>query len=94
VLSGCETGRGRLLDGEGVTGLPYALFVAGNRNAVMTLWKVADAPSARFVSAFFTRIARGERIGRALTATKREFAARSTTAHPLFWAGFVQYGAD
>ena len=94
VLSGCETGRGRAVDGEGITGLPYAMFVAGNRNAVMTLWKVADAPSAEFVADFFGRIARGTGIARSLAQTKRLFATSAKHAHPRYWAAFVQYGAD
>ena len=94
VLSGCETGRGHAVDGEGITGLPYAMFVAGNRNAVLTLWKVADAPSAAFVAAFFARVARGDGIAQSLAQTKREFARSAKHAHPRYWAAFVQYGAD
>ena len=37
VLSACETALGPAVSGEGVLGLPYALFVAGNRNAVLTM---------------------------------------------------------
>jgi CHAT domain-containing protein/tetratricopeptide (TPR) repeat protein len=93
VLSGCETGRGRAVDGEGIMGLPYALFVAGNRNAVLTLWKVADDSSARFVARFMRQVAAGVNVADALARTKREFARDPRHAHPLHWAGFVQYGS-
>ena len=53
VISACETGVGQVIEGEGVAGLPYALFVAGNRNALLTLWPVADRSTALFVSRFF-----------------------------------------
>jgi CHAT domain-containing protein len=92
VLSGCETGRGRLVEGEGVMGLPYALFVAGNRNAVLTLWKVADRSGAAFVTRFMQRVASGTAVAQALAATKREFSVHPAYAHPMHWAGFVHYG--
>jgi len=92
VLSACETGRGAELAGEGIMGLPYALFVAGNRSAVLTLWKVVDASSARFVSTFFERVAQGVPAVSALAQTKRDFLRDARTADPLHWAAFVLYG--
>jgi CHAT domain-containing protein/tetratricopeptide (TPR) repeat protein len=92
VLSACETGRGTELAGEGIMGLPYALFVAGNRSAMLTLWKVVDDSTARFVTQVFTRVAAGAAPAVALARTKREFLRDSRYAHPLHWAGFVLYG--
>ena len=59
VLSACETGLGRHVHGEGVMGLPYALFVAGNRATVLTLWRIEDAATATFVTELFRRIRKG-----------------------------------
>jgi CHAT domain-containing protein/tetratricopeptide (TPR) repeat protein len=92
VVSACETGRGPELAGEGIMGLPYALFVSGNRSAMMTLWKTADDSTARFVSRFFTRVAAGEAPTAALAAVKREFLRVPRLAAPMHWAGFVLYG--
>lgn len=92
VLSACESGRGTELAGEGIMGLPYALFVAGNRSAILTLWKVVDETSARFVSRLFVHIAAGATPAVALVRTKREFLRDPALAHPLQWAGFVLYG--
>ena len=92
MLSACETALGREIRGEGVTGLPYALYVAGNRNAVLSLWNVADAASAPFVRQFFARLARGERDVDALAAVKREFLRDPRYSAPFFWAPFVLYG--
>ena len=73
-------------------GLPYAFFVAGNRAAVMTLWKVVDDSSARFVSRFFELVKAGVAPSAALARTKREFIQSPRESHPRNWAGFVLYG--
>ena len=93
VLSACETGVGRVIEGEGVAGLPYALFVAGNRNALLTLWPVADRSTALFVSRFFGHLRSGLSQSAALTRTKREFASKGAYAAPFHWSPFVLWGA-
>ena len=75
-----------------IIGLPFAFFVAGNADALVSLWPVYDETTARFVGRFFSRVARGEGHGEALVAVKREFAADPATAAPVHWAGFVLYG--
>jgi hypothetical protein len=93
MLSACETGLGKLVPGEGIVGLPYALFVAGNADALVSLWPVLDGSTADFSREVFARIARGERHGTALTAVKRAFLRDPRRASPRHWAGFVLYGA-
>jgi CHAT domain-containing protein len=92
VLSACETASGRQLQGEGVMGLPFALFVAGNRNALLSLWPVQDDSTALFMQRFFARVHAGERHGDALAATKRELAADPRYRSPRHWAPFLLYG--
>ena len=92
VLSACDTGVGKTQAGEGVMGLPYALFVAGNKNTLLTLWPVDDEVTAEFMTRFFTRLKNGESQVSALTAVKREFAAEPAYSDPRFWAAFVLYG--
>ena len=92
VLSACDTGVGRVVQGEGVMGLPYALYVAGNRNTLLSLWPVVDESTTRFMVAFFTRLKAGMPQVKALAETKREFARDAKVGLPLFWAPFVLYG--
>lgn len=97
VLSACETGVGPTVSGEGVLGLPYALFVAGNRNAVLTLWPVADHATSVFMRQYFRRVAQGNSASASLSATKRDFAqGRFGTRYrdPFYWAPFVFVGPD
>jgi CHAT domain-containing protein/tetratricopeptide (TPR) repeat protein len=93
VLSACETGLGREVAGEGVMGLPYALFIAGNRNTLLSLWKVPDDSTAHFMQRFFTRLRAGVPQATALAQTRREMAASTRYRNPIHWAGFVLYGA-
>jgi CHAT domain-containing protein len=93
VLSACETAVGKVIRGEGVMGLPYALYVAGNKNTIMTLWKVADDSTAKFTKSFFEKI-KNKKMSHveALTETKREFLQSEKYKRPRFWAPFVLYG--
>ena len=42
TLSACETGLGKLLDGEGLIGLSRGFFYIGTRFVIVSLWKVDD----------------------------------------------------
>ena len=92
VLSACETGLGRRLSGEGVLGLPFAMFVAGNYNTVLSLWSVPDASTADFMVRFFSHVRSGKSVARALATAKREMLRAKPEAHPAQWAGFILIG--
>ena len=95
LLSACNTARGETVSGEGLMGLSYALYVAGNTNTVLTLWPVADEETAEFVSSLLTKIKAGQSHAHAITAVKREFMTHADPRkrNPYFWAPFVLYGA-
>jgi len=93
VLSACETGLGEVVSGEGVMGLPYALYVAGNKNTILTLWSISDEVTTEFITSFFVKLKAGVGQVEALTATKREFLRKGEPySNPLYWAAFVLYG--
>jgi CHAT domain-containing protein len=93
VLSACETGVGQVRSGSGVMGLPLSLMIAGNRNAVVTLWRVPDASAAQFVARLFQHLKANTPPAEALAQTKREMASDRRYSHPVHWAGFVLYGS-
>lgn len=96
LLSACDTGVGRNVGGEGVVGLPYAFFMAGNRNTLMSLWPVDDAGTAAFIPAFMARVRGGQDMVAALNDTKRAFQRGEygpALRDPRIWAAFVLYGA-
>ena len=53
VLSGCDTGLGKLENGEGVLGLRRAFHVAGARTVIMSLWSVEDTHTRRWIEALY-----------------------------------------
>ena len=92
VLSACQTGLGETVSGEGIMGLPYALYLAGNKNTLMTLWKVDDAATAEFMRRFYTKLNNGTSHIQSLIETKREFMQDAKYQNPRYWAAFVLYG--
>ncbi|MES0030404.1 tetratricopeptide repeat protein [Mesorhizobium sp. M0040] len=94
LISGCETGVGKWVSGEGILGLPFALFAGGNASTILTLWPVQDESTAEFVERFFRKLKEGTTPSIALSETKREFILSEKPGQrlPLVWAPFVYYG--
>ena len=93
-LSACESGLGEYQAGEGIVGIPYALTIAGNKDTVMSLWKVNDEATAEFSASFFKKLSEGQSEVKALNDTKREFLANPNAKFnsPSVWAAFLLYG--
>jgi CHAT domain-containing protein len=95
VLSACETARGRLSPGEGLTGLAWSFFMAGAPAMLVSQWKVESASSTALMLAFHrawqggrTRMSRA----RALQHASVELLRTRQYADPFFWAGFILAG--
>jgi tetratricopeptide (TPR) repeat protein len=91
VVSGCRSGQGRILDGEGVVGLSHALHGAGARSLVMSLWDVTDDGAAEAMSRFY-ELAPGRTVGEALRETQRALRGSARFSHPAHWAAFFVSG--
>src|SRR6185437_9547363 len=74
VLSGCETGVGREIRGEGLPGLSRAFLYAGSRRVLVSLWKVSDASTAELMKAFYRNFfsQNGLRVAEALRQAQLE----------------------
>ncbi len=53
VLSGCSTGVSNIINSDGVVGLARSMMTAGVPSVLMSLWPVADAPTAELMQAFY-----------------------------------------
>ena len=94
VLSACDTGSGSFEHGRGLLGLAYAALAAGNRAAVLSMWSIADADTAPFMTRFYEHMALGLGPVAALAATQREFrhSPDPRRSDPAVWAPFLLYG--
>jgi CHAT domain-containing protein/tetratricopeptide (TPR) repeat protein len=92
VLSACETGVGKVSNGEGVYGLRRALVIAGAESLVMTLWQVDDIATRDLMAGYYKRLDAGKPRSSALRDIQLEIAARPKYQHPYYWASFVPAG--
>ncbi len=86
VLSGCATGDGRELRGEGVLGLTYGFLANGSHTVIASLWPVEDALTARFMEEFYSAYKQSGRAADALRTA--QLRVRGTAASPV-WSSFV-----
>ena len=94
VLSACNTGYGKIQNGEGVISLARGFAYAGVPSVVMSLWKVRDRSTSLLMQKFYTHLKAGKTKDRALQLAKLEYLEGSDPffSHPHFWAGFVHVG--
>lgn len=94
VLSACETGTGKLVEGEGIMSLGRAFTYAGARSLVMSLWEVNDASTADIMTNFYKYLSEGKSKDLALREAKLEYLKSSDKLHaqPYYWAAFVASG--
>ena len=99
VLSGCDTARGRIGDGEGLIGLSWALFVAGAPSLVVSQWSVTSESTAALMREFHGRLkaslktsGRVEHRASALRGAALSLLSNPFYSHPFYWAAFVVMG--
>jgi CHAT domain-containing protein len=56
VLSGCKTGLGKEIKGEGLVGLTRGFMYAGAPRVVVSVWNVSDAGTWELMRRFYQRI--------------------------------------
>ena len=92
VLSACETGIGKVQNGEGVYGLRRALVIAGAQTQVTSLWQVPDESTKSLMISFYGHLLSGQGRSVALRDAQREILSTPGRAHPYYWAGFIAIG--
>jgi CHAT domain-containing protein/tetratricopeptide (TPR) repeat protein len=90
VLSACDSGRGRLHDGEGVRGLARGILHAGSRSVVCSLWKVDDRVTMDLMVALYSALKRGKTTAEAVREAKLNLLRDGRP--PFQWAPFIVIG--
>ena len=62
VLSGCETGLGKLSTGDELVGLTRAFIYAGTPSVVASLWSVDDSSTAQLMASFYRNLKRMSKV--------------------------------
>jgi CHAT domain-containing protein len=93
VLSGCQTGLGKEVRGEGLLGLTRGFMYAGAARVVVSLWSVDDDATAALMVGFYRGMLRqGKRPAEALRAAQIEMYRNDRWQAPNYWAAFVLQG--
>ena len=89
TLSACETGLGKIANGDDVVGLTRGFLYAGSRSIVASLWKVDDEATAYLMTRFYQSL-KGTSKREALRLAQIE--TRKKYSHPYYWAAFQLTG--
>lgn len=97
ILSACETGAGKLVNGEGVFSLSRAFSYAGCQSAITSLWKADDQATTYIMQHLHQYLQKGYTKDEALQHAKLDYLndagipARYKT--PAYWAHLVLIGS-
>ena len=96
VLSSCNTGVGKLVNGEGILSLARGFLYAGSRSVVMSMWAVEDKSASTVIHSFYKNMRSGQTKSSALRNARLKFlrSADQGRSHPYYWAALVIYGDD
>jgi CHAT domain-containing protein len=94
VLSGCRTGLGQDVKGEGLAGLTRGFMYAGAERVVVSLWDINDEATAELMARFYKGMLgiEGRTPAAALRAAQLALWQKQQWQPPYYWAAFVLQG--
>lgn len=93
VLSACETGLGKLVDGEGIVGLTRGFMYAGARSLLVSLWRVEDSSTRKLMKLFYENLLSGMPKAQAARNAKLSLMRLDPVySIPYYWSGFILVG--
>lgn len=96
VLSACESGAGRVEEGEGIMSLSRAFTYAGANALVSSLWSVNAQATTNIMKRLYGGLHDEETVAEALHRAKLDYLHSDMVSglykSPYYWAGFVYVG--
>lgn len=96
VLSACETGTGKRINGEGVLSMGRVFANLGCPAIVVSLWQASDLSSPILMKSFYSGLSKGLNKSEALHNAKINYlnSADDFSSNPFYWASFISIGDD
>ncbi len=92
TLSACDTGMGKIAEGEGLLGFSRAFLYSGAKNLMLSLWKVNDVSTSELMVDFYSGVLdRNEPFAASLATAKKDLI-KAGFSHPFYWAPFILIG--
>lgn len=94
VLSACNTGSGKIAQGEGVMSLGNAFQYAGTKSLLLSSWEISDQTTPELMKYFYTNLKAGMHKAKALQQAKIQYlnTAHINRTDPFYWGGFYLVG--
>jgi CHAT domain-containing protein len=93
VLSACETGLGKDIQGEGIVGLTRGFMYAGATRVLASLWNVDDVATKELMEKFYRAMEQeGMRPAAALRTAQIAMLKQQRWRNPYYWATFQIQG--
>jgi CHAT domain-containing protein/tetratricopeptide (TPR) repeat protein len=93
VLSACQTGIGKEVQGEGLISLTRGFMYAGAPRVVVSLWSVNEVGTSELMVRFYQQmLKKGLRPAAALRAAQVSLMKETKWQSPFYWAAFTLQG--
>jgi CHAT domain-containing protein len=89
TLSACETGLGKINNGDDVIGLNRGFLYAGANTIISSLWQVSDAATADLMQRFYQNNGKDKRAA----LHSAQLSVKKNYPHPYYWAAFQMTGS-
>ena len=87
-LSACETGMGKVYNGEGTYNLGRTFLSAGAEKVIQSYWQLDDFSASQIVEGFYYHYYNGFSVSESLRLSKLHFLKEwPAKSQPFFWSG-------